>query len=159
MAVKRTKNRDASKKDLSEHIVAETTVTEVQANTGDISGLASTSDIQWKATQGEVHSDVKLEDDIGTGRKIVIRSFDFKANPEAFRLHTPEKQELFNSHARQIEEFLYSDGLVLVKEVPPHLLISKDKTGYRIIVGATNKFGEYFNDDAQTLTQIAHGKR
>jgi len=157
--VKKTKNRDASKKDINEHIVAETTVVEKDANTGDISGLAPVSDLQWKATQGEVHSDTKLEDDIGQGRKIVIRSFDYKANPEAFKLHIPEKQELFNYHARGIEEFLWGDGLVLVKEVQPKLIISKDKTGYRIIVGATNRFGEYFNDNAQTLTQIAHGRK
>lgn len=157
--VKKTKNRDASKRDIKEHIVAEATLKEVQADTGDISGLGLTSDLQWKATQGEVHSDTKLEDDIGTGRKIVIRSFDYKANPEAFKLHIPEKQELFNAHVRGIEEFLYKDGLILVKEVQPHLILSKDKTGYRIIVGATNRFGEYFNDNAQTLTQIAHGQR
>lgn len=159
MAVKKTKNRDASKRDLSEHVVAETTITEVQADTGDISGLSLASDLQWKVTQGEVHSDTKLEEDVGVGRKIVIRSFDFKANPEAFRLHTPEKQELFNAHARQIEEFLWRDGLLRVEEVSPKLLISKDKTGYRIIVGATNRLGAYFDDKAQTLTDIAHGRR
>lgn len=159
MAVKKTKNRDASKKDLSEHIVAKATLKEIQADTGDIRGLAPTTDLQWKVTQGEVHSDTKLEDDIGTGRQIVIRSFDYKANPEAFRFSTPTKQELFDAHKRGIEEFLYRDGLVRVEEVAPKLIISKDKTGYRIIVGATNRMTEYFADKAQTLTDIAHGQR
>lgn len=158
MAVKKTKNRDAKKKDLEEHIVAKATLEEKDAYTGDISGLGLKSNLQWDVTQGEVHSDTKLEEDAGIGRKIVIRSFDFKANPEAFRARIPEKQELFNAHARQIEEFLFQDGLVRVEEVSPKLLISKDKTGYRIIVGATNRMGEYFNERAQTLTDIAHGR-
>lgn len=154
--VKKTKNRDASKRDLSEHVVAEAIVNKQATHTGDIVGLDEVSNLDWKATQGEVHSDTKFEDDHGTGQKIVIRSFDFSANSEAFKAQIPEKQELFNYHARQIEAILFSDGLMKVEGVNPHIIISKDKTKYRIIVGATNRLGEYFADKAQTLSQIAH---
>lgn len=157
MAIKKTKNRDASKRDLEEHIVAEAVLSEKAADTSGISGLDSVSDLQWKATQGEVHSDTKLEDDHGTGQKVVLRSFDFSANPAAFKERTPSKQELFNAHAKQIEYFLYQDGLIQMPEVNPRLILSKNRKHYRIIVAASARFGQHFNDTARTLTELTHG--
>lgn len=160
MAVKRSeKNRDTKKRNLEDHVVQEATLTEMGADTGDIAGLAPKSDLQWKATQGEVHSDTKLEDDLGIGPAAVLRSFDFKANPEAFHATTPSKQELFNAHAKQIEYFLYKDGFEVMHEVKPQLHLSKNRNYYRIIVAATPRKGFLVNERPQTLTQIANEPR
>lgn len=116
-------------------------------------------DGKYEVSQGEVTSDVRLEDDIGVGKGIIIRSFDFAANPEAFKRYTPSKQELFNAHMREIELFLWKDGYVLMKEVNPQLKLSKNRKYYRISVGAEPKLGEYIADQPMTLTDITHGNR
>lgn len=160
MAIKKSdKNRDAKKRVLDEHVVAEATLTEIGADTGDIVGLADKSDLQWKATQGEVHSDTKLEDDTGEGPAAIIRSFTFGANAETFHKRTPSKQELFNAHAKQIEYFLYRDGFDVMYEVKPQLHLSKNRNYYRIVVAATPRKGFLVMERPQKLTEIANGPR
>lgn len=92
------------------------------------------SKVEWEATQGEVHSDIHLEDDKGTGKAVVLRAFDYVASPLAFKHHVPTKQELFSAHQLQIEGALFADDLKIFEEVPPKVLISKNKRYYRIIV-------------------------
>ena len=120
-------------------------------------GLALGKDVQWEATKGEVHSDTHLEDDLGTGKKVVIRTFDFAVNPQAFHHHTPSRQELFNAHAKQIEAMLWADGLAVLKEHEPQIRISKNRKNYRIVVAAEARLGESIIDRAKTLTEIANG--
>ena len=115
-------------------------------------------DIQWDATQGEVESDVHLEDDKGVGNAIIVRSFDFKANPQAFLERTPTKQELFNDSARLIEIQLWKDGLQVMPDVNPKVMISKNKQNYRIVVGAEPAKGHLLGVTPQTLSQIANKK-
>lgn len=150
MAVKKTKARAASSKDIEDHITGEASATVIPIDK-DSGGT------NYDVKQGEVHSDTHLEDDTGTGKKIVIRSFDFRANPAAFKDHTPSKQELFNAHAKQIEIILWKDGLQVMHEVKPQLKLSKNRLYYRIVVGAEARLGEHFNDKALTLAQAAHG--
>lgn len=150
---KADKNRSVSSKDLSDHLVGESTLTQTQASV-DIAGFTGEQDLEWKAKQGEVHSDVKLEDDLGYGKKVVLRVFDFKANPVAFKHQTPSKQELFNSHAKDIEMFLWKDGLVAMPEVKPQIKLSKSRTHYRIVVGAEPRMGQQIHDVAHTLKEL-----
>ena len=150
---KADKDRSVSSKELSDHLVEEATLTQTQASV-DIAGFKGEQDLEWKAKQGEVHSDVKLEDDTGHGKKVIIRVFDFKANPAAFKHQTPSKQELFNSHAKDIELFLWKDGLVAMQEVKPQIKLSKDRTHYRIVVGAEARLGNSIDDVAHTLREI-----
>lgn len=148
MAIKKSdKNRDAKKRDLEEHVVAEADLVD---NARQISDDAT----QWKATQGEVHSDTKLEDDKGEGAGVIIRSFDFQANPEAFHERTPSKQELFNAHAKQIEYFLYKDGFEVMYDSVPRLQLSKNRKFYRISVAATPRKGWLMTDKPKTLTEL-----
>lgn len=150
MAVKKSdKNRDAKKRDIEEHVVA-------QADIVDNSRQISEDATQWKATQGEVHSDTKFEDDKGTGAAVIIRSFDFKANPEAFRERTPSKQELFNAHAKQIEYFLHNDGLDVFPDMNPQIKLSKKRDGYRIVVAAIPLKGQLLRERPQTLTELVN---
>lgn len=151
------KNRLASSKDIEDHILGETTAT--VHNTG-LDGKESS--VHYNVKEGEVHSDVHLEDDTGHGKTIVVRSFDFKANPTAFHSYTPSKQELFNAHAKQIEEYLWADGLKVMPDVKPQLILSKKREGYRIVVGAEPRDGQIISrrdqDKIQTLSQAAHGR-
>lgn len=150
------KERLTSSKDLSDHILGETTATVVSSL--DVEGKGD----NYEVKQGEVHSDIKLESDLGDGKTIVVRSFDFKANPEQFKHNTPSKQELFNDAAKTIEINLWKDGLQVMPDVAPKLILDKKRRGYRIIVGAEPRRGQLIssldNDKYQTLSQAAHGR-
>lgn len=151
------KERLASSKDIEDHILGETAAT---VHNSTLDGKESV--VNYDVKQGEVHSDVHLEDDEGSGKTIVVRSFDFRANPQAFREYTPSKQELFNAHAKQIEEYLFADGLQVMPDVKPQLILSKKREGYRIVVGAEPRQGQIITrrdqDKIQTLSQAAHGR-
>lgn len=151
MAVKNKKVKEKNN-DLNDFVDAKNTLTE--ENTVD----SPTGKVEWDVQQGEVHSNTTFEDDQGHGKKIIVRSFDFKANPEAFRHHTPSKQELFNAHANQIETILWKDGLQVMGDVAPRLMLSKKRDGYRIVVGAEPAKGFLLHDRPQTLTQIANAQ-
>lgn len=105
----------------------------------------------------ETSSQTKLESDLGTGRPVVMRSFTFKANPIAFNDHIPTKQELFNTHYKGIETYLWRDGLVLCQDYEPHLLFNKKKTHYTVFVVATPSGNNVLIETPQTLSQIANG--
>lgn len=156
MAIKKVKERLASSKDLNDHVVGEAQVKVINS----IDSTAKAHDYEVK--QGEVHSDIKLEADEGHGSAIVIRSFDFKANPQAFKERTPSKQELFNAHAKQIEIILHKDGLQVMPDVKPQLILSKQRNHYRIVIGAEPRKGQNISlrdqDKFQTLSQAAHGR-
>lgn len=110
----------------------------------------------WAAKTVEAHSDTKLKDDKGEGTPVTIRSFDFAANPEAFREKIPTAQELFNSHLKLIESMLWKDGWAIDPLVPPRLLLSRDKTHYRIFVTAKPAKGYTFKEQPKTLAEIAN---
>lgn len=111
-------------------------------------------DISKIETQSKTH----LEDDEGTGGTAVVRSFEFSANPEAFRQHTPTRQELFNYHHKQIEIALWADGLKVMPDVAPKVTISKKKDKYRIIVSAKPMRGRWVYAKPQKLADIIHSK-
>ncbi len=112
------------------------------------------NDISKVETTSETH----LEDDKGYGEAAIIRMFEFAANPEAFKQHTPTKQELFNYHHKQIEITLWGDGMKVIPEVTPRVTISKNKKKYRIFVGAKPMKGHILQEQPKTLSQIAHAK-
>lgn len=142
------KVKGAKERKLEDHITSQATIK-------DDAGLLDQKGVEWEATGAEVHSDVHLEDDKGTGKAIVIRSFDFLANPETFKHHTPTKQELFNAHRIQIEGALFADDLKVYEDVSPKVMISKNKKYYRIVVAGLpwgmNKA------KIPTLSEIANG--
>lgn len=109
----------------------------------------------WNVKTVEVTSDTKLEDDKGEGETLTLRFFDFAANPEAFKKHLPTAQELFASHVKQIEVELWKDEWRPAQEVEPRLLLSKDKSHYRIVIAARPARGSFVLDKANTLSEIA----
>lgn len=145
--VKRSdKNRTQSSRELSDHI------------TGEVKAIdEGQNNVEWDIKQGEVHSDIRLEDDMGHGEAVILRSFDFKANPAAFHERTPSTQELFNAHLKQIEIYLMKDGLKPYTESEPQLRLAKDRSGYRIVIPAVAMKGHRLLERPTTLTKLAHG--
>lgn len=107
-------------------------------------------------SQLEVASQTQLTDDTGHGKTAVIRMFEFKANKEAFKAHTPTKQELFFYHQKLIETQLWADGFAIMYDSPPRVSINKRKTKYAIFVGAEPRNGMVVTERPKTLTQIAN---
>jgi hypothetical protein len=109
-----------------------------------------TDDISKVETASETH----LEDDKGSGHAVIIRVFEFAANPEVFKRHKPTRQELFNHHSKGIEAMLWADGLTVVPDVNPRVTVNKKKTKYHIFVGAMPSKGHLLNVAPQTLTEV-----
>jgi hypothetical protein len=111
-------------------------------------------DIEWEGEEIGVESDTKLESDTGTGQEIILRFFDFAANPEVFRQHKPTEQELFNSHKKGMEAMLWTDGLTPYEAIEPRLLFSKDKTAYRFVISCIPSAGNTLLEKTNTLSEL-----
>lgn len=128
----------------------------VETKVQDI-GTVNDTDGSWEVSTLDAQSTTNLESDEGIGSAVIVRMFEFAANPEAFAIHTPSKQELFNAHLKGIEVMLWRDGLKIMTDVEPKLTISKKKDKYRIWVGAEPAKGHLLRERPQTLGQIIHG--
>ena len=120
---------------------------------------APVKDVAWQGQTLNTEGDIALEEDTGWGAPTIIRTFTFGADPVAFKKQIPTKQELFNSHYKQIEIFLWKDGLKVNAEVDPKVQISKSKKFYHIIVAATPAKGHLLTEKPKTLTGILHETR
>lgn len=109
----------------------------------------------------EVQSDTKLEEDTGIGEAIVMRTYEFRTNPELLKPNTkfPTAQEFFNDHMKGISGLLWSDGLRPAEEVAPRIIFTKDKKTYLIMVWARPGLGQSLLAPTQTLSEIIHGRR
>ena len=105
----------------------------------------------------ETQSERHIEDDMGSGEAAIIRCFTFGINPLAFKEHQPTKQELFNAHVKGIEVMLWRDGMRLMLDVEPRILV--DQKTYKIFVGARPAKGHFLTrvQVPKTLKQIVHG--
>lgn len=111
-------------------------------------------DLEWEGEQIEVQSDTKLEADHGTGNELVLRFFDFAANPEVFKQHKPTAQQLFECHRKGMEALLWSDGLKPYHKIEPRLLFSKDNTKYRFVLSCIPSLGNTLLDKTHTLSEL-----
>ncbi len=105
----------------------------------------------------EAESQTKLEHDEGHGAALVIRCFEFRANPEVFNHAQPTKQDLFNAHHKGIELALWKDGLTVWPDVDPRIVVDTTNQTYKIFVAGKPSRGHMLNAEPQTLSQIAHG--
>lgn len=103
----------------------------------------------------EVKSETNLEQDEGFGDAAIIRRFTFGVNPEAFKQHVPTKQELFNAHYKGIEVALWRDGMKVMPDVTPKVVLENNR--YHIFVGAKPMKGHMLMHKPQTLKEIVHG--
>lgn len=104
----------------------------------------------------QVSAKTQLSDDQGDGKVAIIRMFEFKADPVAFKKHTPTKQELLLSHQAFIEKQLWADGFRIMYDSPPRVSISKNKKKYALFIPAEPQKGMMVNERPKTLTQIAN---
>lgn len=124
---------------------------------GDVKELQGGDGVQVdKDTSYEFGADLATEGapiiDEGTGKRISIRLFEFKMNPEMLK-RLPSKQELFNAHTRQISTILWSDGLQPLEEIAPRVIIDVKKGGYKIFVPCEGRLGQVFIDKAENLSE------
>lgn len=130
----------------------------ITAFRSEMSGQTYThQNTQYDLQDIEVQSDTKLEDDTGQGGAAIVRMFAFGMNPIAFAQYRPTNQELFNSHYKGIEAALWKDGMKVLPDVNPRVVIDEKKQQYMIFVGAAPQKGHLLKEKPQTLTEIAHG--
>lgn len=113
---------------------------------------------EYDAETVSAESDTKLEEDKGTGQEIILRFFDFAANPETFKQHKPTAQELFNTHRKGIESLLWTDGLTPYQLIEPRLLFSKDGSQYRFAISCIPSLGNTLIDKTKTLSELLISK-
>jgi hypothetical protein len=124
-----------------------------------VGGEFITDDNDWRGQTIEVKSDTTLESDKGTGNAVVIRSFEFKANPQTFKDYQkahgrlPYAQEIFESHAKGMKAMLWQDGLVPSEDIAPRLILSRKGYWYRIVVGAIPQAGQVILQTPKTLSE------
>lgn len=118
---------------------------------------APVKDIEWEGEHIQANSDTKLEQDTGTGEAVVLRFFDFAANPDSFRMHKPTAQELFDVHRKGIESLLWTDGMRPYQGVEPRLMFSKDKKYYRFAI--TCIVNDTLVDKTKTLSELLANTR
>ena len=112
----------------------------------------SYKDIDWEGQELEFHSDELKGGDAGNA--VVMRFFEYRANPQAFKLKPPSVQELFDFHVKEIQLALWKDGLKPIIEVQPRFMQSKDTKYYRFVVAASPLRGQMVNETPKTLTEI-----
>lgn len=120
-------------------------------------GEASVYGHEHEVSNVETQSSTKIEADMGEGNAAIIRCFTFGINPTAFQASKPSKQDLFNAHIKGIEVMLWRDGMKLMTDVEPRLLLDGDK--YQIFVGARPAKGHFLTQTQvpKTLKEIVHG--
>lgn len=108
---------------------------------------------KWTGQEVEVTSDPLIEGS-NPGKTIVLRSFYFKANPELLKAQKPTKQQLFDSHVKQIELMLWNDGLMPFKEVEPRVITSKKRDEYKIFMACEARPGVTFAHNPTKLQDL-----
>lgn len=112
---------------------------------------AHQGDEKWEGQELGVTSDPLV--DAGTGKIVLLRKFDFALKPGMSKKEQPKnKQDIFNSHARQIKDFIWKDGLKIREDIAPRIILGKK--GYTIFVTCEAQHGVMWNDKAQTLQEI-----
>jgi len=114
-------------------------------------------DYNYEVQSIEAQSNIHLEDDEGHGGAAIVRMFEFGINPIAWKEMQPTKQDIFNSHYKGIEVALWKDGMKVMPDVNPKIVIDEKKLTYKIFVGAQPMKGHILNAKPRTLSELVHG--
>lgn len=106
----------------------------------------------WEGQELEVKSDL-LVDNLNSGA-VILRSFYFKANPEAMKRDRPTKQRIFDTHWPQLRVMLYSDGLEAFEGIEPKIIIPKKRDEYKIFIACIPRKGVVLDQKPLTLQEI-----
>lgn len=85
---------------------------------------APVKDINWNANQ--IETDTVPIVDPGTGGKIVLRWFFFKAAPIPKGFRKPTRQQILEQYKRLVDEFLWKDGLEPLSHKPAKVILRKE---------------------------------
>lgn len=107
---------------------------------------------EYDAETVKSQSKTTIEDDHGVGIPVILRFFEFAANPETFKYHKPSAQQLFDSHKKGIEAMLWTDGMKPYEGVDPKLIFAKDKKSYQFAVTCIPS--QTLIDTTRTLSQL-----
>lgn len=106
-------------------------------------------------TKYEFGADLQTEGapiiDTGTGKNVVIREFTYKMNPQLKDM--PDRQALFNAHAKQISTLLWGDGLRPLENISPRVIINIKDHFYKIYVPCEGRLGNVFVDKPKNLSE------
>lgn len=91
--------------------------------------------------------------DPGEGAPNVIRQFTFRMNPEKIKEFPNDRQAIFNTHARQMAQVLWGDGLRPLDSVSPRVIINRKKCFYKIFVPCEAKRGVLFMNKPKNLSE------
>lgn len=103
----------------------------------------------------QVNSQTRLEDDLGTGQELILRTYEFATDPKYIKEGLPDAQVLFESHMKGIAGMLWSDGFTPVTALQPRIIFTTNKTKYLIMVWATPSLGQVVLEKTQTLSEYA----
>lgn len=112
---------------------------------------------EWIDQDLAVKADTQLVDS-ATGKKLVIRMFDFEWAKGMKRKQKEEanKQQIFNSHANYLKSFLWKDGLMVREDHDPKIIFTK--TGYRIAILCEARLGVSIFEKGAALQDIFKSK-
>lgn len=140
-------NRSHKKKDLDAHIKAEAQLLERNAIDAPV------QDVKWDVKNAEVHADVDLKLDDGSGRPIILRQFEY-IFPPGVQYKPREEDILTEGYIQFLKSQLYfADELDLIEK--PRVYI--DEKGFKIFATCQARKGSIIPGTAklQTLTEIA----
>lgn len=126
---------------------------------GDINALKKDTPVEGYEYGANLDTDGTPLIDTGIGGTISIRTFEFKINPEVKEL--PDRQTLFNHHARQINTILWADGLWANTDYAPRVIIDAKKHNYKIHVVCEARANQLFIDSPMNLSEqlLKEGQR
>jgi hypothetical protein len=81
---------------------------------------APVTDVKWHGKEIEFGSE--LMQDVGKGKPIILRKFDFAKNPS---VELPSKEQIAETYQKFIDTFLWKDSLVRIDNLK--VIIEKDK--------------------------------
>lgn len=114
-------------------------------------------DTTWEGQELETPT-TRLEDDMGVGKKMIIRRFEFGLKPLEDGQPRPTDTQLLEAFKAQVFQMLWKDGWVQCEAI--RTLLSKDNKHFYIFVPA-EAVGSGTNstiiEKPLTLKQILHG--
>lgn len=112
---------------------------------------------KWIAQEAEVKSDALIDN--GSGRPIILRSFQFGLPTGIPNDSIPSSQEIIKFHWKKLEVFLWKDGLEMIEE-PRVVFDTKNKLKFTIFTTCQAKKGTVFSyKDTPNLLQNATGNQ
>lgn len=103
--------------------------------------------IEWEADHQETDA-VPLIDG-GTGKPIILRTFEFQIAPNE---KVPTNEQLIEAHKSKITMFLWKDELVLIQELK--VVKSKDQHHFRIFATCQPRAGSSIIAEPQLIQNV-----